>query len=93
MTHILKYHLNDDSLQGLYELEIILSNCGKSLQHFGLGALPPRLLDMLANRLLTEERNYKQKELQQEKNELIPKLNEARKKIYDRIINANMRNQ
>ncbi|GJZ24123.1 hypothetical protein Tco_0561582 [Tanacetum coccineum] len=69
MTHIPNYHLNDDSLQGyiLYELEIILTNCGKSLQHFGLGPPPPGLLDMLANRLLMEERNYKAKdELQQE---------------------------
>ncbi|GJY94051.1 hypothetical protein Tco_0510412 [Tanacetum coccineum] len=49
----------------------------ESLQHFGLGPPPPGLLDMLANRLLMEERNYKQKELQQEKNESIPKLNEA----------------
>ncbi|GJY32157.1 DNA helicase [Tanacetum coccineum] len=75
MTHIPNYHLNDDSLQGyiLYELEIILTNCGMSLQHFGLGPPPPGLLDMLANRLLMEERNYKQEELQQEKNESIPK--------------------
>ncbi|GJV37430.1 DNA helicase, partial [Tanacetum coccineum] len=75
MTYIPNYHLNDDRLQGyiLYELEIILTNYGKSLQHFGLGPPPPGLLDMLANRLLMEERNYKQEELQQEKNESIPK--------------------
>ncbi|GKC16215.1 DNA helicase [Tanacetum coccineum] len=74
MTHIPNYHLNDDSLQGyiLYELEIILTNCDKSLQHFGLGSPPPGLLDMLTNRLLMEERNYKQEELQQERNESIP---------------------
>ncbi|GJW08079.1 DNA helicase [Tanacetum coccineum] len=68
MTHIPNYHLNDDSLQGyiLYELEIILNNCGKSLQHFGLGPPPPGLSDMLANRFLIEERNYNQEELNQQ---------------------------
>nr|GEV63214.1 DNA helicase [Tanacetum cinerariifolium] len=40
------YHLNDDSLQGytLYEIEIILSNCGKSLHVFGLPPPPQDLL-------------------------------------------------
>ncbi|GJV44682.1 DNA helicase [Tanacetum coccineum] len=69
MTHIPSYHLNDDGLQGytLYEVEIILNNCGKSLQHFGLGPPPSGLLDMLANRLLMDERNYNQEELQQQR--------------------------
>ncbi|GKE31150.1 DNA helicase [Tanacetum coccineum] len=37
-VQIHNYHLNADSLQGytLYELEIILNNCGKPLQSFGL---------------------------------------------------------
>ncbi|GJT39153.1 putative reverse transcriptase domain-containing protein [Tanacetum coccineum] len=49
------------------------NNCGKSLQNFGLGPPPPGLLDMLANRLLMEERNYNQEELQQQKAESVPR--------------------
>ncbi|GKA27143.1 DNA helicase [Tanacetum coccineum] len=69
MTNIPNYHLNDDSLQGniLYEIEIILNDYGNSLQHFGLGPPPSGLLDMLANRLLMEERNYNEKDPQQQK--------------------------
>nr|GEW96593.1 DNA helicase [Tanacetum cinerariifolium] len=44
-VQIPNYHLNVDSLQGytLYELEIILNSCGKSLQIFGLPP-PPELI-------------------------------------------------
>ncbi|GJY62727.1 DNA helicase [Tanacetum coccineum] len=82
MDNIPNYYLSDDSLQGyiLYEIEIIINNCGKSLQHFGLGPPPPGLLDMLAKRLLIEERNYYEKELQQQKAELVLKLNAAQRK-------------
>ncbi|GJT66213.1 integrase, catalytic region, zinc finger, CCHC-type containing protein [Tanacetum coccineum] len=95
MTHIPNYHLNDDNLQGymLFELEIILNNYGKTLQLFRLGPPPSELLDMLANRLFMEERNYNQQELQQQIIESVPKLNETRRKIYDLIINANGRRQ
>ncbi|GJZ76324.1 DNA helicase, partial [Tanacetum coccineum] len=59
-VQITNYHLNDDAKQGhiLYEIEIILSNCGKSLQNFGLPLPPQDLLAQLNNRLLMEERNY-----------------------------------
>ncbi|GJY36478.1 DNA helicase [Tanacetum coccineum] len=53
----------------LYEIEIILSNCGKSLHVFGLPPPPQDLLAQLANRLLMEERNYNQEELAQLKDE------------------------
>ncbi|GJW09054.1 DNA helicase [Tanacetum coccineum] len=66
---------------------------GKSLQHFELGPPPSGLLDMLANRLLIEERNYNQEELQQQRDESVPGLNGSQKKIYDIIINANVANQ
>ncbi|GJX83124.1 DNA helicase [Tanacetum coccineum] len=94
-THIPNYHLNDDSLQGyiLYEIEIILNNYGKLLQHLGLGPPPLRLLDMLANKLIIEERNYNQEELQQQKVESVPRLNSPHRKIYDLIIGANATNQ
>ncbi|GJU74196.1 hypothetical protein Tco_1265601 [Tanacetum coccineum] len=40
------YHLNDDGLQGytLYEIEVVLNNCGKLLQNFGLSPPPEGLL-------------------------------------------------
>nr|GEW61077.1 DNA helicase [Tanacetum cinerariifolium] len=94
-VNIANYHLNDQTLQGyiLYELEIILSDCGKSLQHLGLPLLPQDLIDMLANRLLMEEKNYNQQELMQERDELAPKLNTQQRKIYDLIIDANLKKQ
>ena len=54
------YYINDDELQGyiLYELEIILSSCGKLVQNYDLQLPPKDLLDQLNNRLLMEETNY-----------------------------------
>ncbi|GJS61089.1 DNA helicase [Tanacetum coccineum] len=94
MIHIPNYHLNDRNLQGyiLYEIHIILNNCGKSLQHFGLPPPPQGLLDMLA-KLLIEERNYNQQELMQERDESVSKLNGEQRKMHDPIINANATNQ
>ncbi|GJU88439.1 DNA helicase [Tanacetum coccineum] len=48
---------------------------------------------MLANRLLMEERNYNQQELMQERDELVPNLNTEQRKIYDLIIDANVKKQ
>ncbi|GJX04362.1 DNA helicase [Tanacetum coccineum] len=92
MAHIPNYHLNDSDVQGyvLYEIEMILKNCSKSLQHFGLPAPPVGLLTQLENRLLMEERNYNREELMQERHDLVPKLNDEQIKIYDLIIHANM---
>ncbi|KAJ9553599.1 hypothetical protein OSB04_017644 [Centaurea solstitialis] len=94
MTHISNNHLRDAELQGykLYELEIILTNCGKSLNQFGLPAPPQGLLHQLANRFVMEERNYNRQALMREKNESVPKLNNEQRKIYDLIMNANIRN-
>ncbi|GJX31317.1 hypothetical protein Tco_0241172 [Tanacetum coccineum] len=76
-VQIPNYHLNTDSLQGytLYELEIILNNCGNSLQSFSLPPPPSDLLEQLANRLLMEDRNYNREELIQLKNYSVPRLN------------------
>ncbi|GJZ33516.1 DNA helicase [Tanacetum coccineum] len=89
-VQIPNYHLNADSLQGytLYELEIILNNCGKSLQSFGRSSPPADLLEQLANRLLMEKRNYNQEELTQLKNDSFPRLNVNQKEIYDLIMNV-----
>ncbi|GJR20425.1 DNA helicase [Tanacetum coccineum] len=94
-VQIPNYHLNDDSLQGytLYELEVILNNCGKSLQDFGLRQPLEDLLTQLSNRLLMGERNYNVDALKNEKNDLVPKLNVLQTVIYDLIINANSNNR
>ncbi|GJZ68568.1 DNA helicase [Tanacetum coccineum] len=77
-------------LQGytLYELEIILNNCGESLESFGFPPPPTDLLEQLANRLLMEERNYNREKLTQLKNNSVPRLNADQKAIYDLIMNA-----
>ncbi|GJX30902.1 DNA helicase [Tanacetum coccineum] len=95
MTHIPNYHLNDSDLQGyvLYEIELILRNCSKSLQHFGLPVPPTRPLAQLENRILMEERNYNREALMQERHDSVPKLNGEHKKIYDLIIGADATNQ
>ncbi|GJR68313.1 DNA helicase [Tanacetum coccineum] len=77
----------------LYEIEIILSNCGKSLHAFGLPPPPQDLPAQLANRLLMEERNYYREELAQLKDESVPLLNDEQGQIYDLIINADTNNR
>ncbi|GJT79262.1 DNA helicase [Tanacetum coccineum] len=95
MAYIPSYHLNDNDLRGyiLYEIEMILNNYSKSLQHFGLPAPPAGLLTQLANRLLMKERNYNQEELMQERHDSVPNLNDEQRKIYDLIIHAEATNQ
>ncbi|GJW81635.1 DNA helicase [Tanacetum coccineum] len=68
MTRNRRLHLRRHGYT-LYEIEIILSNCGKSLHAFGLPPPPQDLLAQLANRLLMEERNYNREELAQLKDE------------------------
>ncbi|GJY72845.1 DNA helicase [Tanacetum coccineum] len=71
---------------------IILSNCGKSLQNFGLPLPPQDLLTQLNNRLLIEERNYNRVALMHEKNEYVPRLNNKQRIIYDLITDASANN-
>ncbi|GJR91911.1 DNA helicase [Tanacetum coccineum] len=94
-VQIPNYHLDDNAKQGyiLYEIEIILSNCGKSLQNFGLPLPPQDLLAQLNNRLLMEERNYNRVALMHEKNESVPKLNNEQRIIYDLITDASANNR
>nr|GEW37107.1 DNA helicase [Tanacetum cinerariifolium] len=53
------------------------------------------VIDMLANRLFMEEKNYNlvQQELMQERDESVLKLNTKQQKIYDLIIDANLKKQ
>jgi hypothetical protein len=89
-VQIPNYHVNDAELQGyiLYELEILLSSCGKSVKNYGLRLPPKSLLDELDNRLLMEEKNYNRPLLAKERDESVPKLNADQKRIYDLIISA-----
>jgi hypothetical protein len=89
-VRIPNYYVNDAELQSyiLYELEILLSSCGKSVQNYGLQPPPKELLDQLNNWLLMEEKNYNRRALAQESDESVPKLNAQQRRIYDLIINA-----
>ncbi|GKE14700.1 DNA helicase [Tanacetum coccineum] len=48
---------------------------------------------MLDNRLFMEKRIYNQQELMQERDESVPKLNTEQRKIYDLIIDVNLKKQ
>ncbi|PWA83023.1 hypothetical protein CTI12_AA173420 [Artemisia annua] len=89
-VRIPNYYVNDAELQGyiLYELEILLTSCGKSVENYGLQLPPKNLIDELNNRLLMEEKNYNRPLLAQERDDSVPKLNPAQKRIYDLIINT-----
>ncbi|GJZ93343.1 DNA helicase [Tanacetum coccineum] len=49
---------------------------------------PRRLLDILQNRILMEERNYDRELLLKEKDSLLPKLNRDQKQIFDEVLNG-----
>ncbi|GJY40370.1 DNA helicase [Tanacetum coccineum] len=60
---------------------------------FGLPLPPQDQIDMLDNRLFMEKRIYNQQELMQERDESVPKLNTEQRKIYDLIIDVNLKKQ
>ncbi|PWA91073.1 hypothetical protein CTI12_AA092750 [Artemisia annua] len=72
----------------LFEIEIILNSCTKSVEEYGLRLPPQHLLDQLQNRLLMEEKNYDRVELKEEAEAAIGKLNKEQQKIYSVILNA-----
>nr|GEV56403.1 DNA helicase [Tanacetum cinerariifolium] len=72
----------------LFEIESILNSHSRTLKDFGLPMPPRRLLDILQNRILIEERNYDRKLLQKEKDSLLPKLNRDQKQIFDKVVNG-----
>ncbi|GJW14187.1 DNA helicase [Tanacetum coccineum] len=77
----------------LFKIEAILNSNSKPLKDFGLPMPPRRLLDILQNRLLMEERNYKRELLLIEKYALLPKLNEDQKLILDEVVNVVNKNE
>ncbi|GJV29257.1 DNA helicase [Tanacetum coccineum] len=95
MSHIPNYHVNDFNLQGyvLYEIQLILNNCNKSLADFGLPSPPTGLIAQLENRMLMEERNYNREELMLERCNSVPKLNSKQRRIYDMVIRADSTNE
>ncbi|GKE98436.1 DNA helicase, partial [Tanacetum coccineum] len=72
----------------LFEIESILNSKSRTLKDFGLPMPPRRLLDILRNRLLMEERNYNRELLLIEKDTLLPKLNADQKLIFDKVVNG-----
>ncbi|GJY13681.1 DNA helicase [Tanacetum coccineum] len=77
----------------LYELEVIVNSCSKSVKDFGLPLPPQHLLDDLSNRLLMEQRNYDRDMLMKERSIFVSKLNRDQKKIFDLTINASTSNR
>ncbi|XP_071727890.1 uncharacterized protein [Rutidosis leptorrhynchoides] len=92
MSHL---HINADDLHNfvLYEVEILLNQCSKSISDFALPSLPADLLADLANRLIMEERNYDRAVLNAERLELECQMNSKQKKIYDLITSASLNEQ
>ncbi|XP_071704646.1 uncharacterized protein [Rutidosis leptorrhynchoides] len=92
MSHL---HINTDDQHNfvLYEVEILLNQCSKSISDFALPSLPADLLADLANRLIMEERNYDRAVLNAERLELERQMNSKQKQIYDLITSASLNEQ
>ncbi|XP_071699780.1 uncharacterized protein [Rutidosis leptorrhynchoides] len=92
MSHL---HINGDDLHNfvLYEVEILLYQCSKSISDFALPSLPADLLADLANCLIMEERNYDRSVLNAELLELERQMNLKQKQIYDLITSASVNEQ
>nr|GEY23100.1 DNA helicase [Tanacetum cinerariifolium] len=72
----------------LFDLEAMLNSNSKSIKDFGLPTPPEDMRRVLQNRFLMEETNYNPKLLLNERELLIPQLNEDQKMIFDEIINV-----
>ncbi|XP_071691465.1 uncharacterized protein [Rutidosis leptorrhynchoides] len=90
-----KLYINSDDLHNyvLYEVEIFLNQCGKTLSDFALPSLPDDLLLDLANRLIMEERNYDRESLNEELIHLELRMNVKQKRIYELIRDASSNNR
>ncbi|XP_071713363.1 uncharacterized protein [Rutidosis leptorrhynchoides] len=90
-----KLHINKDDLHNyvLYEVEILLNQCGRTLGDFALPSLPDDLLLDLANRLIMEERNYDRESLNEELSHLESKMNVKQRRIYELIRDSSSNNR
>nr|GEX03438.1 ATP-dependent DNA helicase PIF1-like [Tanacetum cinerariifolium]GEX14622.1 ATP-dependent DNA helicase PIF1-like [Tanacetum cinerariifolium] len=86
-----KRNINASSV--LFELEAIVNSNSRTLKEFGLPMPPRKLLHVLENRVIMEERNYNRVVLLQERDTLLPKLNKDQKLILDDILKAVTNNQ
>ncbi|XP_071714585.1 uncharacterized protein [Rutidosis leptorrhynchoides] len=85
-----KLHINTEELHNfvLYEVELLLNQCSRSIAEYGLPSLPPDLLLDLANRLIMEEKNYDRESLEMERVQLESMMNSKQKIMYDLITRA-----
>nr|GFD12357.1 DNA helicase [Tanacetum cinerariifolium] len=88
-------HIDDSDLKDymLYEFEACLNHCSKSLIDFGLCSPPAHLMSVIRNRLLMEENGYDRRLLAIEKDNLLPKLNESQRQIFNLIVNVYLNNE
>ncbi|XP_071718510.1 uncharacterized protein [Rutidosis leptorrhynchoides] len=85
-------HINDEDLHNyvLFEVEVLLNQCSKSISDYALPTLPPDLLVDLANRL---GKNYIRKSLDVERLELEHSMNSEQKQVYQLVTNSSIFNQ
>nr|GEU96464.1 F-box domain-containing protein [Tanacetum cinerariifolium] len=88
-------HIDDSNLEHyvLYELENCLNHCSKSLADFGLRMPPERLMYVLKNKLLMEEKNYDRTLLPAHRDQLLPQLNDKHRHIFSLIMDACFNNR
>nr|GEW59309.1 hypothetical protein [Tanacetum cinerariifolium] len=88
-------HIDDSDLEDyvLYELENCLNHCSKSLADFGLRMPPERLMSVLKNRLLMEEKNYDRTLRAGHRDQLLPQLNDKHRHIFSLIMDACFNNR
>ncbi|GKB26484.1 DNA helicase [Tanacetum coccineum] len=86
---------NETEMKGgtLFEIEAILNSNSRTLKDFGLPMPPRKLLHILENRVIMEERNYDCDLLLKEKDVLLRKLNKDQKLILDEVLKAVNNNQ
>nr|GEY27185.1 DNA helicase [Tanacetum cinerariifolium] len=88
--HIPEIEKNEKKLKAtiLLNLEAMLSSYSKTLKDFGLPPPPEDMIPILQNRFLMETTNYDLERLLEERNFLIPKLNEDEKLIFNEVTSA-----
>ncbi|XP_071719085.1 uncharacterized protein [Rutidosis leptorrhynchoides] len=76
-------HINDEDLNNyvLFEVEVLLNQCLKSIYDYVHPTLPADLLFDLANRLIMEEKNYNRESLDVERLEIERTLRAGRKVV------------
>ncbi|GJZ71482.1 DNA helicase [Tanacetum coccineum] len=77
----------------LYELEGCLNHCSRSLTDFGLRLPPKHLMAVLRNRLLMEVESYDRRILANERDHLLPNLNDKQHYIFNFILDACFNNK